>query len=169
MNWNGLELPNKNEEKMFEAKYKALSLKQPWAWLMCAGYKDIENRQWHLPANFTLPQRIHVHAGNKVDDEGAIWLWENKERLGIQGCMLQWTEICNTWKRGALIGEMDIVGQLTHSDNKWFFGKYGFLTANPKLYDEPIPCKGKLGFFTPELTEVSVFKLKVFPVSYEVR
>lgn len=61
---------------------KALSIKQPWAWLICAGYKDIENRNWkigrksqHGPyssyhqANFTteLPCRICVHA-SKVGD-----------------------------------------------------------------------------------------------------
>jgi len=149
---------------MFEAKYKALSLKQPWAWLMCAGYKDIENRDWPLPNNFKLPQRIYIHSGKKVDDEGAIWLWENRERLGILGCSNEWIEICNTWSQGALIGELDIVGQLKHSSNKWFFGKYGFLTANPMLYDNPIPCKGKLGFFTPELTEVSVFRLDLLGI-----
>ncbi len=27
---------------------KALSIKQPWAWLICAGYKDIENRSWRI-------------------------------------------------------------------------------------------------------------------------
>ncbi len=25
---------------------RALSLKQPWAWLVVKGYKDIENRSW---------------------------------------------------------------------------------------------------------------------------
>ncbi len=132
---------------------KALSLRQPWAWLMCAGYKDIENRNWQLPVNFYIPQRIYVHAGRKVDDEGATWLWDNRERLGIQGCINQMAEICNFWKEGALVGTMDIVGQLTHSDNKWFFGKYGFLTANPELFHTPIPYKGRLGFFEVELPE----------------
>ena len=61
---------------------KALSIKQPWAWLICAGYKDVENRNWkigrksqHGPyssyhqANFTveLPCRIYVHAGKHFD------------------------------------------------------------------------------------------------------
>lgn len=27
---------------------KALSFKQPWAWLICAGYKDVENRDWFI-------------------------------------------------------------------------------------------------------------------------
>lgn len=28
----------------------ALSIRQPWAWLVVQGYKDIENRDW--PTNF---------------------------------------------------------------------------------------------------------------------
>ncbi len=62
---------------------KALSIKQPWAWLVAAGCKDIENRNWrigrnsrHGPyssydyANFSieLPSRIYVHAGKHFDD-----------------------------------------------------------------------------------------------------
>uniref|UniRef100_A0A6M3KMY5 Putative ASCH domain-containing protein n=1 Tax=viral metagenome TaxID=1070528 RepID=A0A6M3KMY5_9ZZZZ len=145
---------------------KALSIKQPWAWLICAGYKDIENRNWkigrksqHGPyssyhqANFTvgLPCRIYVHAGKSVDNQGAIWLWEHKERLGIQGCMPQWTELCNTWKGSAIIGEVDIVDCVTESQSQWFVGKYGFVLANPLLYEKPIPCRGMLGFFEPLL------------------
>ena len=38
---------------------KALSIKQPWAWLICAGYKDIENRDWSTK----FRGRIYVHAG----------------------------------------------------------------------------------------------------------
>ena len=147
---------------------KALSIRQPWAWLICAGYKDIENRNWkigrksqHGPyssyhqANFTieLPCRIYVHAGKSVDNDGAIWLWENKENLSIQGAMPEWVEICNIWRESAIIGEVDIVDCVTESKSPWFVGKYGFTLANPLLYEKPIPCKGKLGFFEPEIME----------------
>lgn len=122
---------------------KALSIKQPWAWLICAGYKNIENRTFDAPKC----GRIYVHAGKKVDDEGAIWLWENKERLGIQGCMPEWTNICNIWNQGAIIGEVDIEYITIHSESPWFFGPFGYVLANPVLYDKSIPYKGKLGFF----------------------
>ena len=127
---------------------KALSIRQPWAWLICAGYKDIENR------NFDAPRigRIYVHAGEKVDNEGAIWLWENKERLGIQGCIDEWVNICNTWKQGAIIGEIDIEYVTSHHDSLWFVGPFGYVLKNPVLYEVQIPCKGKLGFFEPDLS-----------------
>jgi len=136
---------------------KALSIKQPWAWLICAGYKDYENRDWSLPKSFYLPQRIYIHAGKRVDDKGAVWLWDNKERLGIQGIIKEWTDICNFWKGSFLIGSVDIVGQIIENDlrwfgnPKWFTGEYGFLLANPTLFNTPIPYKGRLGFFEVEI------------------
>jgi hypothetical protein len=37
---------------------RALSLKQPWAWLIVNGYKDIENRSWRT--NHRGPLLIHA-------------------------------------------------------------------------------------------------------------
>jgi len=37
---------------------KALSIIQPWAWLITRGYKDIENRGWYTPYR----GRFLVHA-----------------------------------------------------------------------------------------------------------
>ena len=46
---------------------KALSIRQPWAWLICRGFKDIENRNWKLPAyGFSPPGRVYVHAGKRM-------------------------------------------------------------------------------------------------------
>lgn len=51
---------------------------------------------------------------------------------------------------GAIIGEVDITGCVEKSDS-WFTGPYGFVLTNPTLYEKPIPCKGKLGFFEPAI------------------
>ena len=37
---------------------KALSIRQPWAWLIVNGHKDIENRQWRTH----FRGKIYVHA-----------------------------------------------------------------------------------------------------------
>ena len=129
---------------------RALSIKQPWAWLICAGYKDVENRTFDAPRC----GRIYVHAGKKVDNEGAIWLWENKEQLGIQGCIKEWVDICNTWKQSAIIGEVEISFVTLQHKSPWFTGPLGYILANPTLYNKPIPCKGKLGFFEPDFRRV---------------
>ena len=41
---------------------KALSIRQPWAWLIVNGYKDIENRTWSTD----FRGRIYLHAGKRV-------------------------------------------------------------------------------------------------------
>jgi hypothetical protein len=49
---------------------KALSIQQPWAWLIVNGYKDIENRSW-----FTKGRgKFLLHAGKKLDKESLQFL-----------------------------------------------------------------------------------------------
>lgn len=49
----------------------ALSIRQPWAWLILNGWKDIENRDWTT----RVRGRILIHAakgGSRRDFEEAI-------------------------------------------------------------------------------------------------
>ena len=140
---------------------KALSIKQPWAWLICSGYKDIENRNWKIGrnprhgqytsydvANFSinLPKRIYVHAGKKPDIVGSGVI--------IADCLdhESWTKYgaVAEFSYGAIIGEVDIIDCVAKSNSPWFVGKYGFVLANPVLYEKPIPYRGALGFFEVE-------------------
>ena len=43
---------------------KAISIKQPWAYLIASGTKDVENRTWKT--NFR--GRVLIHVGAKVDN-----------------------------------------------------------------------------------------------------
>jgi len=40
---------------------KTLSVKQPWAQLICSGLKDIENRTWKCPQKY-IGKRVLIHA-----------------------------------------------------------------------------------------------------------
>jgi len=126
---------------------KALSIRQPWAWLICAGYKDIENRSWHT----IFRGRIYVHAGKTMDvNVPSLSLTESwiLERLSPEQ-----QEVYHTTprRRGAIIGEVDIVDctfRPVDSDDglysKWAEpGLYGLVLANPVLYDKPILYPGK--------------------------
>jgi len=136
---------------------KALSIKQPWAWLICAGYKDIENRSWLfsiLPywANREMkPIRIYVHTGSSKADmtkEALAWILNRLSNRQSAQLMLAYNQLAF----GSIIGEVDVTGCVKESDSPWFVGPYGFVLANPTLYKEPIPCRGRLGFFNPEVT-----------------
>ena len=47
---------------------KVLSVKQPWAYLICSGIKDIENRTWKCPQKY-IGQRVLIHAGGTAAKE----------------------------------------------------------------------------------------------------
>lgn len=132
---------------------KALSLRQPWAWLVAAGLKDVENRTW--PTKFR--GRFLIHAGKsseiKVQGLGDAWI---TARLSGGNLQQYWNA---ELVRGAIIGEATLVDckfrfpdENANLYSKWAEGGlYGFVLAGPILYDEPIPCRGFLGFFEPKL------------------
>ena len=114
---------------------RALSIRQPWAWLVVNGYKDIENRTWS--ARFR--GRIYVHAGQRVvaDDYP-----EQREYITEAGIIIP-----RDLPRGAIVGEVTITGCVAASDSPWFCGPYGFTLADPLVYEIPVPYLGRLGFF----------------------
>jgi hypothetical protein len=126
---------------------KALSIRQPWAWLICKGFKDIENREWST--NFR--GRIFVHASKTMAISvptlaiTEAWILERltpEQRDEYHAAQ---------FSRGAIIGEVDIVDCVDNHPSSWFVGRYGFVLAKPKLYARPIACKGRLRFFEPIL------------------
>lgn len=116
---------------------RALAIQQPFAWLIAAGFKDIENRDW--PTNFRGP--VLIHASKQMYDgfeDAHRWDWPLIERP------------CD-FDMGGIIGEAEIVDCVTSSLSPWFFGPYGFVIRNALL--TPFrPCRGKLGFFVPDFT-----------------
>lgn len=124
---------------------KALSIRQPWAWLICAGFKDIENREWGTK----FRGRIYVHTGKSFDFDGFNYVCLNTHKLIVPARwdIEEWARLAVYPTLGAIIGEVDITGCVTESSSPWFVGKYGLLLANPILYAKPIPYKGRLGFF----------------------
>ncbi len=125
---------------------KALSVRQPWAWLIASGIKDVENRSWKT--NFR--GRVYIHAGAKFDmsalKDSRIKTVEYGGLVTVRQCYsIFWMSL--EWKSGAIIGEVDIIDCVTESDSPWFSGPYGFVLANAVLYETPIACKGQLGLF----------------------
>jgi len=120
---------------------KALSIRQPWSWLIVAGYKDIENRTW--PTNFR--GRIYIHSGKALDKAALL---EFRSRKTNTSCCRDIPDD-DQLVRGAIIGEVDIVDCVKQSRSPWFTGPYGFVLENPLLYEKSITCIGRLGLFEP--------------------
>ena len=61
---------------------KALSIRQPWAWLIVRGIKDVENRTWRT--GYRGPLLIHA-ATHPMTEDAEAWLAEYCHGLGIEG------------------------------------------------------------------------------------
>ncbi|PVX75593.1 ASCH domain-containing protein [Paraburkholderia unamae] len=115
---------------------KALSIRQPYAWLIVNGIKDIENRDW--PTRFR--GRVLIHAGvnypkrDYADDAVAY-----TRHYGIQ--YPQRDDMI-----GGIVGVATIIDCVSESESKWFHGAYGFVLADARPLPF-VPCKGKLSFF----------------------
>lgn len=111
---------------------KAISIQQPWAWLIVNGHKDIENRDWRT--HFTGP--ILIHAGKKLDKEAVDYI--RSEHPGIA--------LPNVFDLGGIVGRATITGCVKESKSRWFFGDYGFTLRNASTLPFR-PYRGQLGFF----------------------
>ena len=125
---------------------RALSIKQPWAWLILNGIKDIENRTWQTKFRGT----ILIHAGKQVDKKGYDFVADAFYEAGKIKDLPTIKEFEN-WT-GGICGHVEITGCVSKSNSPWFFGPYGFTLKNPQMMDI-IPCKGQLSFFTPKIIE----------------
>lgn len=128
---------------------KALSIQQPWAWLIVNGYKAVENRDW----NTKFRGEFLIHAGKKFDLEGADWVAKTFKNVPIMSLYES--------QRGGIVGKATLINTvhvadrhlLVEKDKPWFFGEYGFILDNA----EPlpfVPYKGQLGFFEVENVNV---------------
>lgn len=125
---------------------KALSINQPWGMAIVDCGKDIENRDW--PTKYRGEFLIHVGLKHDPADEAFIHHTAPHADLDFGACRI-----------GGIIGIAEIVDCVTAHDSPWFFGRYGFVLANARRIDFR-PCKGALGFFTPDYSSVYVSRKK---------
>lgn len=106
--------------------YKAISLKQPWANLVCQGKKTIETRKW------------------KTNYRGEIVICSSqKPQIQPAGYALCTAELYRIEPMRKEHEEKACI--------KYYPGAYSWFLKNIKPFNKPIPIKGKLGLFTLEL------------------
>lgn len=124
---------------------KALSIRQPWAWLIVNGHKPVENRTWE--SLYRGPILIHAGQAMTRADYEACWFF-------IAGDM-RITHVTNLLPqpedlpRGGIVGRADLTGCVREHASPWFCGPFGFELANVR----PLPfapLKGALGLFNTE-------------------
>ena len=116
---------------------KVIVIRQPWAWLIVHGFKDIENRSWTtryrgtllIQASANLPGKLHLEEFRLFARKRGVELPEDFERAGI-------------------VGMVQLKDCVTSSRSKWFEGPVGWVLTKPKRLPF-IPLKGRLGLFDP--------------------
>lgn len=118
-------------------KHLALSIRQPWAWLIVNGYKTVENRTW----NTHFRGEFYIHTGQT---------WGHEERHAVR-VIQEETDIKlpSTYDLGGIVGKAylyDVKEALPKNMSFWFTGPKGFFLRDV----EEIPfirCKGDQKFF----------------------
>jgi hypothetical protein len=115
---------------------KAISVRQPWAWLIIHKGKDVENRNWPTK----LRGRVLIHAAKGMTQDEYLDVWHFVLPWGIQ------LPAFDALERGGIIGSVEIMDCITSSSSVWFSGKYGFWLQDPIALPFR-PFRGALGFF----------------------
>jgi hypothetical protein len=127
---------------------KALSIRQPWAWFILHGGKDIENRTWNT--NFRGEFLIHASSGMSKRE------WHNACTYALMSGWKGALPGANDLERGGVVGIARLVDVLppTKGDiaapRMWKEAAcYGFVLTDVRTLPF-VPLKGALGFFDVE-------------------
>lgn len=112
----------------------ALSIMQPWAWLIVHGHKPVENRKWltHHRGPFL------IHAGQKFDQAGYDLVRDCYPDIPMPAP--------RDFPLAGIVGVASIADCVTRMNSSWFYGPYGFVLEDARALPL-VPFRGQLGFF----------------------
>ena len=139
---------------------RSLTLTQPWAGLVAASVKLVENRPRRMIKRENFSQRFAIHASREIDldvydrilelapelyagddaEEDRPWWRLTRITGAVIGVATLDSVIDNGGCNGAEMIEMD--------QRRWFFGPIGYVLRDVRALPEPVPCRGMLGFWT---------------------
>ena len=127
---------------------KVLSIRQPWAWLICSGFKNIENRTWKTDYR----GKLFIHAGQSFDWD-SYDLLERIDGNFITACAWH-IGICvkkritmHKEEFGAIVGYADLTDCVRNANSIWAMPGCWHWELHRPLELAPIPQKGRLGIF----------------------
>ncbi len=142
---------------------RVLTVRQPWAWAIIHGGKDVENRVRNIAGSYRGPVAIHV-AGKYADPPGLALDALNSAMEAWCDAAPEHTEDDDPWFKnvGKIIGVVDLTdvhdgaaeslhtkaGEVIVTDpcSPWAIPDHQHLVlANPRPLADPIPFRGALG------------------------
>lgn len=120
---------------------RALTVRQPWAWAIVHGGKDVENRS----QAWSYRGPLAIHAGLAPLEKHNMASRRHRELHG--------SETPTELVFGAFIGVVDLIDAdacLSGTCSPWAIpGCVHLQLANSRPLARPIPCRGRLGLWTP--------------------
>jgi hypothetical protein len=119
---------------------RVLTVRQPWAWAIIHGGKDVENRATNIVGGYRGP--LAIHAGLDFDRDGRLTL-----RAAVDLPQI------GSLDYGQIIGVVDLVDVYVPArpgvpayDSSWALpDHYNLVLAHPRPLAHPIPHRGALG------------------------
>ncbi|MGH9209652.1 MAG: ASCH domain-containing protein [Acidimicrobiales bacterium] len=125
------DIPPASPWALVQGQPAVLSVRQPWAWALVNGHKDVENRTWRT----TQRGLVAIHAGRRADPAG----YRSCERMGL--------DVPPDLPLGALVGAVELVDIVEHHPSPWA-SPDGFNWVLGRAFPiSPIPMVGRLGIF----------------------
>jgi hypothetical protein len=123
---------------------RVLTVKQPWAWAIIHGGKDVENRVRNLAGDYRGPVAIHAGLGwaeGSFELDAVLAAAREKHLRSSKGDQrLPWYEF------GLILGTVDLVDVVHDSESQWAQPDAVHLVlANPRPLTVPMEWKGALG------------------------
>ena len=112
---------------------KVIVIRQPWAWLIVNGFKDVENRSWATHYRGTL---LIQAAARKPAPEDLAYA----RRRGVK--------LPDDFDLGGIVGCVQLDECVHKSRSKWFEGPIGWVLSKPRKLPF-VALKGQLGLFAP--------------------
>lgn len=145
---------------------KAITVQQPWAWALVLGGKDVENRT-HA---YTYRGPLAIHAGRSWSERGAADpnVRTALDRLGIDEGAEELAHP-DRFTSGCIEGVVNLVdvhvAESGCCTSPW--AEYPprrmchLVVENPRYLLELIPCRGRLGLWTPPADVLAQIKEQI--------
>lgn len=127
---------------------KALSVRQPWAYLILEGGKNVENRTWRT--GYRGPLLIHASRQWASHEPGSRRQRDVVSAIRIGGKLIEWPP---NLPRGAIVGMVRLVNLhhcMSQLESPWVETEadlWHWVLEDPLPFPEPIPYRGQWGLF----------------------
>jgi hypothetical protein len=150
---------------------RALTLTQPWAGLVAAGVKLVENRPRHMIKREDVGTRFAIHASraidaptyNRIAQLAPDVLLFDEAGGPVIPCKRDWYRLSRVTSAVIAVATLDSIvdplacgidpdsdvarAALAPDQRRWFFGPIGYVLRDVRELAAPVPCRGYQAFW----------------------